>query len=197
MQHIVVETARQANLQAKDWVVNGAGRKGKPPIWLVELMDNLFCIFMSSCIIVYEYHIIYFKAIHNHIILGGGFPLTQGRSDLISINITLGKGGCGWVTQWYKEKGGGFGFPRGRSCYVIMLIFGALFIIVYLGIQNPIMIYEKWRIKFTSNGYCRQHEQSDSRGLKGLGFFYWRIEEDLIMLKIAALAKMTIFVMCQ
>jgi len=28
MQHIVVQTARQANLQADDWVTNGAGRQG-------------------------------------------------------------------------------------------------------------------------------------------------------------------------
>jgi len=28
MQHIVVMTARQVNLKADDWVVNGIGRKG-------------------------------------------------------------------------------------------------------------------------------------------------------------------------
>jgi len=42
MQHIVVMTARQVNLKANDWVVNGIGRKG------THLMDVLYIYLYES-----------------------------------------------------------------------------------------------------------------------------------------------------
>lgn len=51
MQHIVVRTARPANLKADDWQVNGVGRNGRKIIFkiLIEtIKENFFFIFIST-----------------------------------------------------------------------------------------------------------------------------------------------------
>jgi len=40
LQHITVQTARQANLETDDWVVNGAGRMGIQSIRVASLTQG-------------------------------------------------------------------------------------------------------------------------------------------------------------
>jgi len=47
MQYIVVMTARQVNLQANDWVVNGIGRKGMN-LRLVDSVIGFYCLWQLT-----------------------------------------------------------------------------------------------------------------------------------------------------